>query len=82
MPLIAGHVFDNVSGLCSCGRKFSDISGAEYSDVGKMHFAHAGCMTQHEFDQIVSERERLYRALTGAPRVDVIGPISEDDFSG
>lgn len=82
MPLIAGHVFDNVSGLCSCGRKFSDIAGVEHEHVGKEHRAHAGCLTTHEFDQIVSERERLYRALTGAPRVEVIGHISEDDLSG
>lgn len=80
--MIAGHTFDRASGLCTCGRKFSDISGAQFENVGKEHWAHSGGLTQNEFDQIVAERERLWRALTGAPKVEApaIGPT--DDFSG
>lgn len=65
--LIAGHVFDAASGLCSCGRKFSDISGVEHVNIGMEHWAHVGNLTTAEHDQIVAERERLYRSLTGAP---------------
>jgi hypothetical protein len=77
MRPIAGHSFDGVTGECACGRRFSDIAGAEFADVGKMYVAHSGALTQHEFEQIVSERERLWRSLTGAPAVEI--PQLEDN---
>ena len=65
MRMIAGHTFDAASGLCTCGRRFSDVSGAMPENVGKEHWAHTGGLTQTEYNEIVSERERLWRALTG-----------------
>ncbi len=62
---IAGHTFDASSGFCTCGRRFSDISGANEDDIDSLHWAHVGGLTRSELDQIVSERERLWKALMG-----------------
>ena len=67
MSLIAGHSFSATDGLCTCGRRFSDISMAEREHIGKEHWAHTGCLTGHEFEQIVGERERIWRSLSGQP---------------
>lgn len=78
MALIAGHDF--TQGPCSCGRKFSDISGAQPSDVGQPHWAHVGELAQTEYTQIVVERERLWRSLTGAPVVEIPQPEDNSIF--
>lgn len=69
--LIAGHEFSSADGRCSCGMRFSDISMVEPEHVDKEHWAHAGTLSQFGYNQIVTERERLYRSLTGAPAAGV-----------
>lgn len=79
MTVIAGHVFDPISGACSCGRRFSDISGATEKDIERPYFAHVGNLTETEYREIVAERDRLWVSLFGgkAERMP-----DADDFSG
>jgi hypothetical protein len=64
---IAGHTFvEGIDGrVCTCGRRWVDISGVTRADIGQMHIAHAGSLNQREFDEIVEERERFWRAAMG-----------------
>ena len=78
--MIAGHIFDATSGLCTCGRRFSDISGATEAHIDQLYWAHTGVLTKTEFDQIVSARERLWRTFTGAPEPEVPQPEDNSIF--
>lgn len=64
--MIAGHIF-SLEGKCSCGYRFADISSARRENVGKPHWAHTGSLTENEYNEIVTERERIYDlAMEGA----------------
>lgn len=76
MHLIAGHGFDPTSGVCSCGRKFSDISGAGLEHVGQEHWAHTGLLNTAEYYQILAEKERLWASLSGT---SPIGPVPQPE---
>jgi len=58
---IAGHTYD-LSGWCTCNRRFGDISGVTKEDIGQKGWAHTGELSQREFDEIIAERDRLYKA--------------------
>ena len=58
--MIAGHTFSLPGGRCSCGRRFSDISGVTRADVGLYGLAHTGALTEFEYDQIQREIARLW----------------------
>lgn len=62
--MIAGHVFHD-NGRCSCGRRFADIAIAERADVGKPVYAHTGSLTETEYGEIVTERERIWSMVSG-----------------
>lgn len=63
---IAGHCFeDKGQGLiCSCGRRWVDISSATTEDINKPHIAHSGLLTPDEAAQIEAERNRVWSALS------------------
>lgn len=67
MPdMIAGHTFVGLDGRCSCGKRFSDISGAGPENVGKPDWAHAAHLSFDELQQIVAERERMWGTVVGS----------------
>lgn len=45
-----------------------------------MHWAHIGELALTEYLQIVVERERLWRSLTGAPAVEIPQPEDNSIF--
>jgi hypothetical protein len=64
--MIAGHTF-SLEGKCTCGKRFGDISDARREHVGKPDWAHSGTLTEHELNEIIAERERIYDlAMEGA----------------
>jgi hypothetical protein len=61
---IAGHVFDPLSGKCSCGKVYSDVSAGPRTAVGDESqsgvWCHQGCLTLFEWQQIQDENERIF----------------------
>jgi hypothetical protein len=57
-----------------------DIQSTEESDIGKKGIAHYEALTRHEYDQIVSLRERFGRLCQSATyAVSGGGTISTED---
>lgn len=65
MSSIAGHWF-GADGMCSCNRRFGDISGAGPEHIGKPHYAHVGNLTAVELSEIQAEVRRLWDLVVGA----------------
>ena len=64
--MIAGHTFDGPWGRCSCGQRFSDISGATHKELhGPLGWAHSGTLIERELNEIQAEVKRLWTALEG-----------------
>ena len=52
--MIAGHTFDGPWGRCSCGQRFSDISGATHKELhGPLGWAHSGTLIERERPNVV-----------------------------
>lgn len=76
--MLAGHIFQETEdGRCSCGKKFIDIAWAAETDVGKYDIAHSGQLTANELDQIIAERERIWRLVQGSAQGGVVLPDPE-----
>ena len=60
---IAGHMFDPLSGKCSCGKVYSDISSAPRNAVADDKqsglWCHQGKLTLYEWEQIQAENSRI-----------------------
>lgn len=61
---IAGHTFA-ADGVCSCGKRFGDISGAAQENIGKEGFAHSGGLTSNELSEIQVEVARIWALVAG-----------------
>lgn len=69
MGMVAGHTFvERLEGrICAnCGQLWTAISGVTKQDIGKTGFAHQGSLTENEYQQIVDERERIWRIAMGS----------------
>ena len=68
MLVVAGHSFD-LSGRCSCGRKWTQIMDTTADQIGEDGVAHIGKLTATEFESIVTHREYernwIWSALIG-----------------
>lgn len=53
---IAGHTFDD-HGRCLCGRAWLDIRNTERSEIGQTAIAHAGSLSENEYDEIAIRRD-------------------------
>jgi hypothetical protein len=51
---IAGHLF--VDGVCSCGRKRSQIRGVTRHCIGAEGWAHTGKLLEYEFREILQDQ--------------------------
>jgi hypothetical protein len=81
---IAGHSF-SPEGLCTCGRRFGDISGAGPEHLNKPHWAHQGNLIERELEEIQAEVQRLWSLVVGAATGNgpAAAPAQEDvDYSG
>ena len=62
--VIAGHTFDPLSGLCSCGKAYSDISAAPEDAISDSKqdgiWCHSGILSRYEWKQIQDENERIF----------------------
>ena len=60
--------------------RFADISVAERGDIGKPVYAHTGCLTEREYDEIARERDRIWSTIHGVANGSgpVAAPIYED----
>ena len=66
---IAGHTFiDTPEGrLCrDCGKLWVDVALAHKEDINHLGWAHQGALTEHEYQQIEAERDRLWNLGKGA----------------
>jgi hypothetical protein len=72
MATVAGHTFvDSLDGRkCQgCGKLWVDIAPVTRDDIGRAGWAHSGQLTQDEYEQIVAERERIWRLAMGVPSI-------------
>lgn len=68
MSQIAGHTFvDGPEGKkCACGKLWLDVAPASRADIGQAGWAHAGSLTEAEYNEIDRERERIWEVGKGA----------------
>jgi hypothetical protein len=51
---IAGHAFTD--GICTCGRKRTDLAGVTRAAVGQEGWAHSGMLTDGEYREIMEDQ--------------------------
>lgn len=81
MTTIAGHVF-GLEGRCSCGKRFSDVSGATPQHVGTHGIAHTAHLTAAELGEIQAEVQRIWNLLVGSATGNGPATTQEPDYSG
>jgi hypothetical protein len=64
---IAGCTFEPLSGKCSCGKVYSDISAAPKSAIDDQKqmavWCHYGVLSTNEWNQIQAENERIFSCV-------------------
>lgn len=64
--MVAGHTFGpSANAQCDCGQRFVDIAPATPENVGQTGWAHTGCLTAKEYEEIVAEKERIWACVAG-----------------
>lgn len=75
MATIAGHSF--VWGVCTCGRRWTDIRNTTQADVGKPNIAHIGNINAREVTEIEAERMAEDSRIADAMG-QLVGRVLED----
>ncbi len=57
---VAGHLFetDHPDACCTCGISWSSIADTTRDMIGEHGVAHTAHLTSHEYEEIVTERNR------------------------
>lgn len=77
MATIAGHrfgpdghcEFSVADGTRSCGKTFADIASATKEDINKEGWAHTGKLSATEYQEIDTQREKIWIAHSGQSKM-------------